>query len=149
MTVRDDFAVAEDLLALLPPLGRVLSESAREAGLSLDRVKPLGMLSRAGPIRAGELAERCHLTPAAVTHAIDMLVADGLVRREDDPADRRAVVLQITQKGRREIARVHQAAMAEIVPVLEELDAPTRAALRQALPKLGAVLARRREAERV
>jgi DNA-binding MarR family transcriptional regulator len=59
------------------------------------------------------------------------------------------VVLQVTAKGRREIARVHQAAMAAIVPALAELDAPTRAALRQALPKLGAALARRREAERV
>ena len=151
MTAGDNLALANDLLTLLPHLGQILARSAREQGtLSVDRVKPLRILAQAGPIRAGEFAERCYLTPAAVTHAIDALVADGLARREDDPADRRAVILHATSKGRRELMRAQHAAMALLVSAVEDLDPSTRTALRQALPKLTAVLARAgRETERV
>jgi DNA-binding MarR family transcriptional regulator len=151
MTAADDLALANAILALLPHLGRILSVSARESSLSVDRVKPLSILAQAGPIRAGEFAERCYLTPAAVTHAIDALVADGLARREDDPADRRAVLLHVTPKGRRELARVQHAAVAALLGAVEELDPATRGALRTAIPKLSAALARSgtRSAERV
>ena len=147
MTTGEELALAQGLLELLPYLGRVLSKSAREhSAISVDRIKPLGLLTQAGPIRAGELAELCHLTPAAVTHAIDALVADGLARREDDPVDRRAVLLHVTPKGRREMARVQQAAVATLVRTVEGLDSGTRSALRDALPKLKAALA---QSERV
>ena len=143
MTAGEDLALARELLALLPHLGHILSASAREhSSLSIDRVKPLATLAQAGPLRAGEFAERCYLTPAAVTHAVDALVADGLARREDDPADRRAVLLHVTAKGRRELDRVQQAAVAALVRAVEDLEPTDRAALRQALPKLTALLAR-------
>jgi DNA-binding MarR family transcriptional regulator len=135
---------------MLPHLGHILSKSAREEGtLSVDRLKPLAILAEAGPIRAGEFADRCYLTPAAVTHAIDALVADGLARRVDDPADRRAVLLHVTPKGRRALARSQQIAVEAVVRAVEELDPSTRAALRAALPKLAAALSRGRTAERV
>jgi DNA-binding MarR family transcriptional regulator len=142
MTTADDLTLANAILGVLPHLGRILSKSARESALSVDRVKPLSILAKAGPIRAGEFAERCYLTPAAVTHAIDALVADGLARRQDDPADRRAVLLHVTPKGRRELTRVEQGAVAAVVRAVEELDPSTRAALRAAIPKLSAALAR-------
>ena len=142
MTASEDLLLASALLDILPHLGRVLATSAREHGtLSVDRVKPLGVLVQAGPIRAGEFAELCHLTPAAVTHAVDALIADGLARREDDPADRRAVMVHVTPKGRRELARVQHAAVAALLRAVEQLDPDTRASLRDALPKLKAALA--------
>jgi DNA-binding MarR family transcriptional regulator len=143
LTGSDDLALARDLLGLLPHLGRVFSKSAREhSTLSVDRIKPLSVLAQAGPLRAGEFAERCYLTPAAVTHAVDALVADGLARREDDPADRRVVLLHVTAKGRRELARAQQSAVAALLRAVEDLDPSSRAALRHAVPKLIAVLAR-------
>ena len=147
----DDVALARDLVSLLPHLGRIFAKSARERGtVSVDRVKPLGMLAEAGPIRAGELADLCYLTPAAVTHAIDALVADGLVRREDDPVDRRAVLLHVTGKGRRELTRVHEAAAEAVARAVRDLEPSARSALREALPRLAAALARAdRAAERV
>jgi hypothetical protein len=81
---------------------------------------------------------------------MDALVAEGLARREDDPADRRAVLLHVTPKGRRELARVQDAALGAIVRALEELDPPSRGALSAVLPKLTAALARTtRDTERV
>lgn len=144
----EDRSLARALRELLPHLGYIAARSAREAGsFSIDRLKLLDVLGRLAPVRPGELAGRCYLTPPGVTHATDALVEDGLARREPDPADRRGVLLHVTPKGRRELERVEEAAIAHLERVLAELDPATRAHLRAALPKLIAVLADARERE--
>lgn len=145
----DAIALARMLFALLPQLGGIAARSARESGgLSLDRIKPLGILARIAPVRAGEFADRCYLTPAAVTHVVDALVEDGLVRREADPADRRAVILHVTPKGRRELERAERLALSALARAIERLDPATRAQLRDALPKLERALASHKPVER-
>ncbi|MFG2904752.1 MarR family winged helix-turn-helix transcriptional regulator [Kitasatospora sp. NPDC048286] len=52
---------------------------------------------RLGP---GELAKRLGLTPAAMTHRIDRMVADGLVTRERDETNRVRVIIELTETGR-------------------------------------------------
>ncbi len=48
----------------------------------------------------GDLAKRLGLTPAAMTHRIDRMVAEGLVTRERDEANRVRVIVGITELGR-------------------------------------------------
>ncbi|MEU1284842.1 MarR family transcriptional regulator [Kitasatospora sp. NPDC005856] len=48
----------------------------------------------------GELAKRLGLTPAAMTHRIDRMVADGLVTRERDETNRVRVIIELTETGR-------------------------------------------------
>jgi len=65
----------------------------------------LDIVCRAGPITAGELAERTGLTTGAITGVIDRLENAGFVRRAKDPTDRRRVVIEpFTDKMEREIA---------------------------------------------
>ncbi|WP_045306505.1 MarR family winged helix-turn-helix transcriptional regulator [Saccharothrix sp. ST-888] len=52
---------------------------------------------RMGP---GDLAKRLGLTPAAMTHRIDRMVAEGLVTRERDEANRVRVIIELTEEGR-------------------------------------------------
>ncbi|WP_035849632.1 MarR family winged helix-turn-helix transcriptional regulator [Kitasatospora azatica] len=52
---------------------------------------------RLGP---GELAKRLGLTPAAMTHRIDRMVAEDLVTRERDEANRVRVIIELTGNGR-------------------------------------------------
>jgi DNA-binding MarR family transcriptional regulator len=52
---------------------------------------------RLGP---GELAKRLGLTPAAMTHRIDRMVAEGLVTRERDETNRVRVIVELTDAGR-------------------------------------------------
>ena len=67
---------------------------AERLGLNATDHKALDLLSRAGPITAGQLAELTGLTTGAVTGIIDRLEAGGFVRRERDPQDRRRVIIQ-------------------------------------------------------
>jgi len=57
--------------------------------------------------KAGELARRADLTSGAMTSRLDALEGEGLVRRLRDPEDRRSVLVELTEKGRRK----HQQAM--------------------------------------
>ena len=56
--------------------------------------KVLGILERAGPLSAGEIARQSGLANASVTNLIDRLEQKGFVRRVADPADGRRVMVE-------------------------------------------------------
>jgi len=66
---------------------------AEKAGISGTDHKYLDVLLQHGEMTAGELAKKCGLTTGAVTGIIDRLENEGLVKREDDPNDRRKVLV--------------------------------------------------------
>ena len=47
-----------------------------------------------------EISERFEVTPAAASQLVDKLVQGGFIIREEDPHDRRAKMLNLTDKGR-------------------------------------------------
>lgn len=90
-----------ELLQSTLTLGRELSARtlmfhaaiAAHVGLSATEHKALDLLSRAGSMTAGQLAELSGLTTGAVTGLVDRLEKSGFVKRERDPKDRRRVVI--------------------------------------------------------
>lgn len=50
-------------------------------------------------IKISDLSNKLHITPAAVTHIIDTLVKKKYVERQNDPSDRRLVLIKPTDKG--------------------------------------------------
>ena len=46
-----------------------------------------------------ELADRLGIVPRSLTTVIDALEEAGLVRREIDPTNRRAILLHLTERG--------------------------------------------------
>lgn len=78
-----------------------IESSLSPLGLSLAKLNVLGILvSSSAPLTLGELARRLDCVRSNVTQLVDRLEADGLVRRETDPADRRSVRAVITDAGR-------------------------------------------------
>ena len=65
----------------------------------------LATLASCGPSRSNALAEAVHADPSTVSRQVAQLVKGGLVRREADNEDGRAVVLAITDAGRDELDR--------------------------------------------
>lgn len=63
----------------------------------------LSGLARTGPRSAAHLAPDVGLDRSGVTRRASRLEEAGLVRREPDPADRRATLLALTEEGERTV----------------------------------------------
>ncbi|MBY9077734.1 MarR family transcriptional regulator [Paenibacillus sp. HN-1] len=70
-----------------------------ELGLTFPQFSLLNMIAREGRARVITLAERMEVKSSAVTVMLDRMESVGLVRREPDENDRRAVVVTLTEKG--------------------------------------------------
>ncbi|MEC0173533.1 MarR family transcriptional regulator [Paenibacillus favisporus] len=66
---------------------------ASSLGLSNTDLKSVDILWETGPITAGELSKITGLSTGTVTALIDRLEKAGYVRREQDPSDRRRVMI--------------------------------------------------------
>ncbi len=105
-----------NLLDALNQAGRRLSTAtilfhqaiADRLGLHPTDHKCIDLLVSAGSTTAGELAEATGLTTGAITGVIDRLEAAGFVRREDDPIDRRRVIVRVVPKRVRDIAKLFE-----------------------------------------
>jgi DNA-binding MarR family transcriptional regulator len=64
-------------------------------------------------LRMGELATRARLSKQTMTTMVRLLERDGLVRREQDPSDRRAYRVRLTRRARR-FRPVAEAVLAEL-----------------------------------
>ena len=85
---------------------QVATDKMDEAGalaLGVNRTdgRCLDLIDMAGRISAGELAAQAGLTTGSMTAVVDRLEAKGYVRRVHDPADRRRVLLEVTEEMRR------------------------------------------------
>ena len=71
-----------------------------ETGLSLSQINILMRLIHAGSTGVSEIGEQLGVSNAAASQAVDRLVVMDLIKRTEDPDDRRAKQLALTQKGR-------------------------------------------------
>jgi DNA-binding MarR family transcriptional regulator len=68
-------------------------------GVNRTDARCLDVLDQHGSMSAGDLAEASRLTTGAITAVIDRLERAGLARRVADPADRRRVLVEPTEKA--------------------------------------------------
>jgi DNA-binding MarR family transcriptional regulator len=85
------------------------------------------------PISLSELAEKLTCVRSNVTQLVDRLEADGLVKRIDDPADRRAVRAEVTRLGRERHAAGTKVVNTVLQVVAKELAAVDPKVLKRAL----------------
>jgi DNA-binding MarR family transcriptional regulator len=93
-------------------------------------------INRPGGISQRRLADELRLTPGTVSARIDRLVADGLVTRAPDPADRRGSLVTLTDRGRDLFEAVVPAHLANQVRLLGSLTPDEQATLAGLLRKL-------------
>jgi DNA-binding MarR family transcriptional regulator len=67
----------------------------------------MDILDRTGPITAGRLADLTGLTTGAITGAVDRLEKAGYVRREQNPNDRRSVIVRLLPGRAQETAGLY------------------------------------------
>ncbi|MFI9724184.1 MarR family winged helix-turn-helix transcriptional regulator [Streptomyces sp. NPDC052396] len=110
-----------------------------ELGMSNAEWEVLKALVLAGdPYRMGpgDLAKRLGLTPAAMTHRIDRMVAEGLVTRERDESNRVRVIVGLTEGGRHKWMDAMRMATVFEEELLQDLSAEDRGKLGELLTRL-------------
>ena len=100
-----------------------------------------------------DLAKRLGLTPAAMTHRIDRMVAEGLVTRERDESNRVRVIVELTDEGREKWLEAMRLATVFEEDLLQDLSAggarrPRRGPDPPAAPRGARPAGRRRPAQR-
>jgi DNA-binding MarR family transcriptional regulator len=76
--------------------------------LSTSQVKALLCIAENERISSKKLADKLEVTPANITGIIDRLIEQRLVRRVENPQDRRFVFLEGTQEGNKLIENLEQ-----------------------------------------
>ncbi|MDP8983424.1 MAG: MarR family winged helix-turn-helix transcriptional regulator [Acidobacteriota bacterium] len=111
--------------------------SIDKLGLGLSDFAVLEMLLHKGPQPVNTIGAKVLLTSGSITAAVDRLEARGLVRRANDPQDRRARIVHLTPPGRKLIT----CAFAEHSNTMENaaaiLSPSQRSTLVRLLKKLG------------
>lgn len=134
----DELALARDLIAIGPHFGKLAWHAAADCGVGSAERSRLLMLLAQGPQRSGHLAQQLRLAPATVSELVEGLVVDGLVSRDVDPDDRRAVSLALTAEGRRQRQQFEQAAATRLARVVGRLTPAQQRRVRAAFADIRA-----------
>ncbi len=134
------------LRAAIGKLSRRLRQTRASADLTPTQLSVLFQIVQAGSIGIGELADREGLNPTLLSRTIGHLVAAGLVRRDTDPADRRAAVVVATAAGRKLRDRARSERNDALARALASAAHDDREAIAAALPALERLAESLREA---
>ena len=58
-------------------------------------------LWRGSPLTESDLADYCRMSPSSLNRLIDRMEAKKLVRRSEDPDDRRRILVEVGSRGRK------------------------------------------------
>ena len=106
-------------------------------GIGLSDFGILEVILHKGPLPVNTIGNRIRLTSGSITAAVDRMERKGLVERRNDPTDRRARMVHLTETGRKLIGCAfadHEAAMERAT---SGLTASERAEAIVLLKKLG------------
>jgi DNA-binding MarR family transcriptional regulator len=131
----------QPLVFSLVNAGRAVEQRLEAAltavGLSLAKFGALTHLMEARePLSLSECAQRMTCVRSNITQLMDRLEADGLVRRVEDPTDRRAVRAAVTPLGAQRQAAGAKAVAKVQTEIARALKTKERQALQRALLSL-------------
>ncbi|GEK01140.1 MarR family transcriptional regulator [Streptomyces sp. 1-11] len=104
--------------------------------LSFTTLSVLDTLALSGPKRLTELARTEQISQPGLTQLVTRLERDDLVRRHPDPADGRAVLVHITDSGRKIGQSRREDRGRHLIPLIAQLTPAERQAIAAALPAL-------------
>lgn len=106
---------------------------AKSTGLSMPQFSILMQLHHKGACGVSDISERFDITNAAASQLVEKLVQGGFIKREEDPIDRRAKRLNLTDKGRKLIQQGIEQRYGWMEELADRLTAEERAKVNEAL----------------
>ena len=138
--ILDDF-LPYQLAVVAERVSRQFSRHYREMfGLSRSEWRVVAHLSQQPSVSVREIAAQAELDKSKVSRAVTRLETQGHVTKESSPADRRLVVLALTDKGRQMVAKLTPIAEAYQQEVLSDLASDAdgfRSALKRLMAEPG------------
>ena len=127
------------ILVLALFMGRSVSDVLGKQGLSLWAFDVLATLRRKGtPFRLSPsaISRSVMLSPAAMVNRLDRLEETGLIKRRRNPKDRRGLLIELTQQGKKIVDAVIVHRFAEAERAIDGLSKSERKTLTELLHKL-------------
>jgi DNA-binding MarR family transcriptional regulator len=131
-----DESLAEALTAIARQLRERSAETLAPWDITPAHLRALRVLARHGTMRLSELSDRLQIAPRTATEVVDALQARGLVRRRADPADRRAILVEVTDRGAGVLAEIRAGRGTEAGRIFGRLTPAERAELARMLSEL-------------
>jgi DNA-binding MarR family transcriptional regulator len=127
-------SIASALIHAAQRIEERLEAVLADLGLSCAKFGALNVLvDKDKPVSLSDLAAKLTCVRSNITQLVDRLEADGLVKRTDDPVDRRAVCAEVTALGRKRHAAGAKAVNVVFQAVARELSPVDSQALKRAL----------------
>jgi DNA-binding MarR family transcriptional regulator len=103
MPGNNGWSVDEGIIVALRRISQAIDTHSRflwqEHGITAPQLGALRLLHRRGPMTPGDLASALHVSPATMVGITQRLQHNGLITRERQAADRRSVLLRISERG--------------------------------------------------
>ena len=130
MVARTTDAEISRLVAQMRELTARSPDAWVDVDLTFTQLRALFVLAAADrPVRVSDLARGLKMSLASASALSDRLVRLGYVGRRTDPADRRAVLLEVAAKGSRLLGRIERRSNAELAYAVDRMTAQEREAL--------------------
>jgi DNA-binding MarR family transcriptional regulator len=113
-----------------------------EVGVTMSQAKVLYLVQAAPDVRMSDLSARLGVSLSTVSGVVDRLVDQGLLNRRDDPADRRHVILRLTDAGTTQLELFRELNEGQIRSLLSRIDAADLVVIGHALDVLANAAAR-------
>lgn len=136
------YNLAEELLKIVPSMGRVMDRYIREMGeeeTTIMQVRALFHIME-NTATASDLAKKRRVSLQAASNLVQGLVERGWVVRTVDPNDRRQFLLEVTPEGLRRAQTAREQMTAYMAGFLDGLSAEEIAAAQVFLPSLHRLL---------
>jgi DNA-binding MarR family transcriptional regulator len=109
--------------------------------VSLAAARVMARIQDNGPCRISDLAIQERSSQPTITNHVKRLEAGGLVERTLDPSDARAWLIDLSPLGRQRLLEIRTRLGTNIEPMLEQLSARERKALRSGLEVMQRLIA--------
>lgn len=127
------------LKVALARISRLVDRQVSGGGLTRTQLSVLGTVARLGSLGIGELAEAEGVNPTMLSRVVGKLESDGLLHRHTNPADRRAVRVEVTTAGEELHRRLRCERTALLTGALTRLPTADADILLAALPAIEAL----------
>lgn len=137
MTLAEEVAAHEAVMDRLMTVYRAhMVQLCRQLGLTPPQLCAMGTIARLGRSKMSPLAEHLGLSMGAASTLVDRLATRGLIQRDADASDRRAVYVSLSPKGTELLEVAHKNRQELLTGVYSRLEPATRTALLGGLANL-------------